>query len=348
MKNLDDLIKDGFYVSEVKDNRENIADYSLLGSLKSYFSTAEDLDRYLSTKDYIAIGEKESKEILVGAYAIDACNAITQFQHFFELFLKDILLEHSKLLVYDASKKRELFIKLIDKENISDAELDGMNFIECSEAIERIKTLNKTGKLNSKYQFIVDYFELFENLNRLRNRITHRGAFIINPSALDEIFGRYVIPFVNELESVKGYGNIKSWNFNLKTNELDPFETISKEYLNGQVDENKIHLFKLIGDASYKNKLNFDLDIVLPFINDEIREQAKISAQVVAEQNNCHDTFCQLLTGNLLSGDKICYFCVRKNPHYEAGTSCQTDFATADRWHVHRRGCHEIDLAGRV
>ena len=78
----------------------------------------------------------------------------------------------------------------------------------------------------------------------------------------------------------------------MKTNELDPFETISKEYLNGQVDENKIHLFKLIGDASYKNKLNFDLDIVLPFINDEIREQAKISAQVVAEQNKTEAVEC--------------------------------------------------------
>ena len=284
MKSLDDLIKDGFYVSEATNSRGNIADYSLLGSLKSYFSTAEDLDRYLSLQ-YCKSMYDESKEILAGSYARDACNAITQFQHFFELFLKDILLEHNQLLVYDASRKPELLIKLIDNENILDSEYDNMHFIECSEAILRIKAINKAGKLDAKYNFIVKYFDLFEKLNGLRNRIAHRGAFIINPSALNEIFGKHVFPFINELERIIGYENIKSWTFNLKTDELNPFEAITNEYVNGQVDENRIHLYKLIGAAAYNNKINFDLDEHFSIINDEIRDRAKSGAQIIAERN---------------------------------------------------------------
>lgn len=282
MKKLDDLIKDGFYVSEVKDNRGNIADYSLLGALKSYFSTAEDLDWYLSRKDNNTLKDKEAKELLVGAYARDACNAITQFQHFFELFFKDILLEHNKLLAYDASQKPELLIKLINNENVSDSKLENMHFIECGEAIGRIKALNKAGKLDSPYQFITNYFELFEKLNRLRNRIAHRGAFIIKPEALDEIFGRYVIPFVNELKDVSEYKHIESWTFNLREQKLNPFDAIAKEYQKAQIDENKIHLFKLIGAASYRNKINYEWDDVLG-VYKKIREIAEENAKTLAE-----------------------------------------------------------------
>lgn len=304
MKNLDELIKDGFFVSEVRRNRGNIADHFLVESLRAFFSTAEDLDWYLSSK----IDEKASKEILVGSYARNACNAITQFQHFFELFLKDILLEHNKLLVYDASQKPELLIKLINGEKVLNSELEKMHFIECSEAILRIKALHKSGKLDSNYLFVANYIDLFEKLNALRNRIAHRGAFIITPPALNEVFGRFVFPFINELENVKGYGNLRLWSFNLKTRELNPFEAISKDYFNGLVDENKIHLYKLIGAASYKNKIDFDLDEVFSVINDEIREQAESIAQTLADRNRTVEAIeCPICGCNSFVREMDCY-----------------------------------------
>lgn len=258
MKNLAELIEDGFYVSNLRKQKENIADYSLVGSFKAYFSTAEDLGDYMSIRDNSNINDIDKKKYIHESYSVDACNAITQFQHFFELFLKDILLEYNKLLVYDASRKPDLLIKLIDKGQISDSELDNMNFIECSVAIDRIRALYNAGKLDPKYQFIADYFELFEKLNKLRNRIVHRGAFIIHPSALDEIFGRFIIPFVDNLQKIHGYGGVESYTFNLKDKELNPFDAIAKEYLKEQVDENKIHLYKLIGAASYRNKIDYN------------------------------------------------------------------------------------------
>ena len=291
MKKLDDLIKDGFYISEVKSDQDNIADYSLIGALKAYFSTAEDLDWYLSRKSCNILTEKDLKVLLVGAYARDACNAIIQFQHFFELFLKDILLKHDKLLVYDASQNPELLVKLIDKDTILDSELEKLHFIECSDAIERIKTLHKNRKLDSEYQFVDKYFELFVKLNRLRNRIAHRGAFIINPSALDEIFGRHVIPFVNELVGVVGYMHIKKWTFNLRNQYLNPFDAIVKEYSNSPVDENKVHLFKLIGAASYRNIIDYELDDVFGAYK-EIREKAEKNAKTLAERQMIDPVEC--------------------------------------------------------
>lgn len=291
MRDLDSLIKDGFYVSEVRNNRGNIADYSLLGSLKSYFSTAEDLTWYMANKDL----NIEMKGLLLGSYAVDACNAITQFQHFFELLLKDILLEHNRLLVYDVSRKPELLIKLINNnEDISDAQLEKMNFIECSMAIDRVKALNDAKKLDSKYQFIVNYFDLFKKLNNLRNSIVHRGAFIINPLALDEIFGRYVIPFVNKLDDVSNYGSIKSIAFNLDSMSLNPFYAIAEEYNNTKapkVNENKIHLYKLIGAAAYKNKIDFVMDAIFGDY-DVIREKAEKNAESLAEQNHTKAEKC--------------------------------------------------------
>ena len=306
--NLDDLIKDGFYVSDVKDNRANIADYSLLGSLKSYFSTAEDLDWYMSRKDFkfVKTNEKELKEMLVGSYARDACNAITQFQHFFELFLKDILLEHNQLLVYDASQKPELLVKLIDNESVSDSELEKLHFIECSEAIIRIKALHNLGKLDSKYQFIASYFELFEKLNRLRNRIAHRGSFIINPSALDEIFGKYIIPFVNQLKGVSGYMHVESWTFNLKQQNLNPFDAIAIEYQNANVDETKIHLYKLIGSAAYKNKIDFYLDEVFGDYND-VRKKAEKNAEILVEKSHEEVVECPICGCKSFVRELDCY-----------------------------------------
>lgn len=285
MCDLDKLIENGFFVSNVSNNRENIADFSLLGALKSYFSTAEDLDWYMANKDI----NIEMKGLLLGSYAVDACNAITQFQHFFELFLKDILLERNKLLVYDASKNPKLLIKLINNENVPESELKNVKSIECGEAIARIRALNKAEKLYPKYQFVVKYLELFEKLNCLRNKIAHRGSFIINPSALDEIFGKHVIPFVNKLDNVSKYGYVKSMAFNLTSQNLNPFDAIVKEYNSPKVDENKIHLYKLIGAASYRNKIDFHQNEY--FIggdycdNDKIREQAEDSAKIFAESN---------------------------------------------------------------
>ena len=292
MCDLDKLIENGFFVSNVSNNRENIADYSLLGSLKSYFSTAEDLGWYMAYKD----NNIEMKDLLLGAYAIDACNAITQFQHFFELFLKDILLEYDKLLVYDASKKPKLFIKMIANEKVSDSELKGLHLVKCSDAIERVMALEKTGKLNPEYSFIKGYFDLFKKLNYLRNQIAHRGAFIINPSALDEIFGKYVIPFVNKLDEVSKYGYIKSIAFNLENQNLNPFYAIAEEYNSSKVNENKIHLYKLIGAASYRNKIDFHQNEYFMdgeyCDNEKIRKQAEDSAKILAESSMVDAVVC--------------------------------------------------------
>lgn len=284
-QNFDSLFKDGYYLNDVSDgNVKSLAGFSLSNAMRAYFRTSVDLEYLKNAESINQLMNQESKDKHhSGSYATDASDAITHYHHFLELYLKDILEQEHRLMAYDASKKPGILYKLVKGELVSDDEIESLKMIEFSEAIERIAVLLRENKLNQKYAFLKDYIEVMKKVNTLRNRITHRGAFILRSQALDELFGVYLIPLAMKILPISDFSTVLKWNFNLCNKNIDPYGTIVNEYQQTCPNYVNVHLMKLIGNAAYNNEINPNLEKILHQFYDEKREKAEKMAG--AEEN---------------------------------------------------------------
>ena len=99
-----------------------------------------------------------------------------------------------------------------------------------------------------------------ETINQLRNRIAHRGMFILDYDALDELYGKYVFPFIQELaKNDCEYRDIFQYCVTLNNNDIKPFEDIIKEYQATSINKRKVYVLKMIGYAAYNNRIPLDL-----------------------------------------------------------------------------------------
>ena len=169
---------------------------------------------------------------------------------------------------------------------IDDSELEGVIFIEFSEALKRVKELQKNSKLDAKYNFLAKYFDLFSSINTLRNRIAHRGAFVLRPSALDEVFGKHILPFLKDLaDNVDTYGNVLTRYMNIKDDKINPLKGILNEYAKSNPNEYAVYVYKLIATAAYNNSLNYDIAKVFKgFLDQKIKQEERIAATVAENE----------------------------------------------------------------
>lgn len=256
MATVEALIKEGYFIKDVSPNGDqNLASFSLLSSLRSYFQTAQGLSYLLRRAETEGLSQDDFDKACGSKYATDACDAITHFQHFLELYVKDILLEDNPLMVYDASRKPELLYDLIHGNPIPDEKLERVTFIEFSEAIDRLK--ENLGNFDHKYSFLSKYFDLMKKLNQLRNRIAHRGAFVIRYKALDELFCGYLLPFIEEIKaSTPDYTQTLEWGFNLHT-KIDVYKELVDEYKKASINIKRVYLLKLIAHCAYNNDIPY-------------------------------------------------------------------------------------------
>ncbi len=283
--NLDNLFKDGYYLNDVSDGYvKSLAGFSLSNAMRAFFRTSVDLE-YLRNAESInqSMSQKSKDKHHSGLYATDASDAISHYHHFLELFLKDILEKEHRLMAYDASKKPSILYKLVKGEHVNDDEIESLKMIEFSEAIERVAVLLRENKLDQKYAFLAGYIDVMKRVNTLRNRITHRGAFILRSQALDELFGVYLIPLAREIVPISDFSTVLRWNFNLCNENIDPYGTIVNEYQQACPNTSNVHLMKLIGNAAYNNEINPDLDGILHHFYKEKREKAERMA--IAEEH---------------------------------------------------------------
>lgn len=301
-RNLDRLFKDGYYLNDVSDGYvKSLAGFSLSNAMRAYFRTSVDLE-YLKNAESInqSMSQESKDKHHSGSYATDASDAITHYHHFLELYLKDVLEQEHKLMAYDASKKPRILYKLVKGEHVNDDEIESLKMIEFSEAIDRIDVLLHDNKLDQKYAFLAGYIEVMKKVNTLRNRITHRGAFILRSQALDELFGVYLIPLAMKILPISDFSTVLKWNFNLCNNNIDPYGTIVSEYQQTCPNLLNVHLMKLVGNAAYNNDINPDLESVLHQFYEEKREKAEKMAgaeemYLQGERTKCPVCGCETL-----------------------------------------------------
>ena len=91
-------------------------------------------------------------------------------------------------------------------------------------------------------------------MNKLRNRLIHRGTYILHYSTIDSFIGKFIIPLTFKIVTLPDYKNReKYWKYQPLSCGIDPLEQIVNEYKNKNPKILKIAYLKELGRAAYEN-----------------------------------------------------------------------------------------------
>ncbi|MDO8331728.1 MAG: hypothetical protein Q7T36_14775 [Fluviicoccus sp.] len=286
---IEDLKKESFTLEKKQAYSLDLALISLRLAIKAYFSTYKANPTYLGIINSKALHNTKAAD---NHHTTDFCEASTEtifhFQHFAELSCKKILRDVHPLLCDVAIKKPLVLYKLLKNESLTADESQSVKSIEFSETLENLIVLiNKKALIDhDKLSFIIEHKETLKALNDLRNRISHRGLFIMRYKALDIFIGKYIFPFVIAMTDHCYPNSTRNYWFPKKTAcSIDPIHEIITECNLTAPNHKKIALLKEMGRASYENPLeieaNTDKTVGLTF-SELFNERTKKRAVQVA------------------------------------------------------------------
>lgn len=259
IRNLDALFNDGFNFDPKGDKSIDLALISLRAGIKSYFSTyrnfQQDLRRYANAKTVEAADDEHDND-----YAELCTSCVVNFHHFAELVCKALLRNDHPLLSDIASGSPEIVHKLLHGDKLTTDEETGVRSIEFSEALKRVTKLIETQKLKdySSAQFIAKHSKFLTKLGNLRNRVLHRGLFIIRYSALDKIIGGHALLFAKEALEHPIYRDSRHLALNSRlTCGVDPLGSIVDHFTKEKYNIEKVAFLKELGRAAYENPLGY-------------------------------------------------------------------------------------------
>ena len=273
---LIELCNDGFKMQEIRENVNSLAIISLKTALKAYFST------YKSTKDngnMMDSKEMEQKDKYYNREYIESYSeTIVHLQHFFELVLKDILRKKNEMLALRIDTQHEVFMNLVLGNEIDQSKIEKINTVEFDTAFKRVQKIIESNEIGEEYNFLTerDNIEALNQLNLMRNRIWHRGSYVLRYKALDLFIGKYIFPIIEKMMSLEGYDRIDSWWKGSKNRlGIDPIKEIIIETKCTNPSFDKIAFLKEFGRATYNNRVGSGFGI----FKTEIENQAKHIAE---------------------------------------------------------------------
>lgn len=284
--NIKQIKEAGFFINETKPRIDSLAFLSLRIALESYFSTYRSSVSYINYlyEDTALNTDNDSHYSL--KYIENTSEAIFHFHHFVELILKDILRKKHDLLTINVPNKHELLYDLLfnnKDEAIKRLKIENQKQLEFSESLDRIVFLIKKKKIDEKkYDFIADAIGWLKDLNLLRNRIAHRGVFILRYKALDFLFGKFAFPFIKNVLALEEYHNKADWKYKLNAININPIEEIIKHIQSETYSLTKVSLLKEIGRASFENPINPGFTIY-GYLNEKITQKSEMFAQNVLQ-----------------------------------------------------------------
>lgn len=303
MTDINKIVKEGFYLNNQKRRLSGLAALSLKIALKSYFLTYQSMKYSLHIFDYEDVSEEVINESHSEEYCEHSSEAIIHFQHFFELVCKEILRSENPLLAVDASNKHEIFDKLLKGEMVTERDQEGLKSIEFSITIERLCELIKKRHMGlGKLDFFIDSKNLLKELNVLRNRLLHRGVYILKYPAFDNLVGKFLLPLVKEILKLPQYKDLTDlWKYKSLSCGIDPIDEIVSDFNTNEYDITKIAFLKELGRSAYNNQIIQDNKGILKFLNDEkIKKYEKIAKMQSKEPNVSHITKCPVCGLNTL------------------------------------------------
>lgn len=229
--------------------KQIIDDLSISPSHAFYETSIENIDRFCENIEY--------QELYM--------QTIFHFHHFFELLLKDILKSVHSLLDLKLSLEGSDSLKILDIiQNKKGVSISHENTVEFSNALDRVCNLidKEDGVIPIVVKTIKENKSTLSDLNLLRNRVWHKGIFVLRLTELDQFISQNILPLVLQVIQRTDYNNLEQyWKY--ANADLDPIKEIIKAGRN-PINYKRIAFFKTYGIACYNNsKSKENLSLVL-------------------------------------------------------------------------------------
>lgn len=254
MRTLDVIASDGVTLPEREGGAEDVSLLSLKVALQAYFSTYQTMKYSLHLFEGPVDDDIDNshKRAYYGAYA----ETIYHFHHFIELSLRRLLFNEHPLLAADARSQPVNLHRLLKREGIDPVDYDQLQAPAMNIVVETICALLKAERMDvDRLGFIQQSRPLLDRLSNLRNRLSHRGSFVLRYPALDELVGAYLLPFVMEITALDEFsGQERTWRQRELQCEVDPISEIVESASNGY-NLRKVAFLKELGRAAYLNPL---------------------------------------------------------------------------------------------
>lgn len=255
MGDIERIAADGFILPDRGGKLAGVEMLSLRIALRAFFSTYQHMKYTLHLFDGTTTEDQATIDFNHTASYCEACaETIVHFQHFTELICKDMLRAIHPLLANEVPKKPTVLCKLLAGKGISQAEQAALKSVEFSEALERVCALDETmHQQRAQVSRIKIGRPWLIRINELRNRVWHRGIYLLRYPSLDELIGKYVLPFVRETLNCPQYGGLdRFWKYRSLACGVDPVEGIIAEYRLPKPDLGKVAFLKELGRAAYE------------------------------------------------------------------------------------------------
>lgn len=259
MINLETLKNDfsNYYLLDT-DYKKDAAYYSLIIGLTEYFDTyhPNTLNNHGDAKNKTEINNKYENG---SDYTKNVINIFIHLQHFLELQVKKEL-ESINLLMSSRIKDPIILEKVLNNKSLSDEEIAKCYSVEMSDAVNRLCRLVKNGLLTTPSSKVLsDNRSTIEFVTDMRNRIMHRGKYIMKYCELDQVMSQHVLVLFKELLSLPNYSKYnKLLNGQIITALIEP---IIQSGAKSSVDYSEIALYKAFAKArasdKYKEHLSF-------------------------------------------------------------------------------------------
>lgn len=290
MPDINTLVTHGFTLPGRGGTLADLALLSLNVALRAFFLTYNTMKYGLHMFDSETSIDQETIDFNHPLSYCQACaETLIHFQHFAELVCKEFLRRDHALLAVDASSWPVILHKLLKGEQVDPEDMEGLKSIEFSEAFDRLSKLINNGRIGGgRLDFIVRAKDVLQNLNAVRNRLWHRGVFILRYPALDELIGKFILPLVENVISLQEYTGLERfWKYRDLHCGIDPFEEIIREFRRTQYDLGKVAFLKELGRAAYENPIVNDPH--LEYFNKQYRRRAKRAASAELGEPNISD-----------------------------------------------------------
>ena len=274
MPNIQAIVSDGFSLQKNAGPIKDLALLSLRIGLKAYCETY----RSMCTQMHLFDRDRDENTTVfhhTDAYIENFAEAILHIQHFIELVCKDFLREEHPLLAVDASKKPTIMHQLLKEETVELEDMESLKSLEFSESFDRLIELIKKGRIGSgKLDFLTGSSEALKRLNTLRNRIWHRGTFVLRYPSMDEFLGKYILPVIQRITDLPEFSSHSNlWRHQALQCGIEPIKELITENKVTAPNFRKIALLKELGRAAYSNPISDNP--FLCYLNQEVKQRAQ-------------------------------------------------------------------------
>lgn len=267
-KTQDALAAEGFRISDREGRVQDFLLLALRAGLDAFFETHrgagaliqdlnEDIDNEAVPADEDDRAELRARHLKAhnSEYFESYAKTVVFLQQFAELRIKGCLAQRHPLLVADPRKSVVLLDRLLQGGTaLTPEEEFKLQFVEASEAMKRLEGL-RAELTDAVSQTLLKHKSTIDTLNGLRNRMLHRGVWVLHYTALDRLVCEHFFNLLRDLYGADPAMLALStfWKYKPLHAGFDPIELLNDHYRTASRSLYKTVILKEFARAGYRN-----------------------------------------------------------------------------------------------